>query len=200
MKIKFNQHNVTSTALSLTANQAKQKALSLAININDKEASLPSEKEADRKAIDSASIDVYTEKQVDNLVFESEDGSDRFEFAITPLIDPKRKKHLITTPINNGLHEIVELVNIRGWEISFRGILVDDENHNYPLNQVRALNAFFEKHKTAKAYHERLEVLGIQNIVFVDLSLPPIEGNADTQQFSILARSIQSPEVKLLEA
>ncbi|KXX70777.1 DUF6046 domain-containing protein [Flammeovirga sp. SJP92] len=176
MKYNFNQHNAQSTATTQSIKQVAKKASQL------------------------QKIEVFTEELVDNLVFEASDGSERFEFVETPLIDPRRKKHFITTPINSGKHEVVELVNMKSWEIAFKGLFVDSEKHHYPQAMVRSLTAFFEKHKTVKAYHQRLSVLGISEIFLYDLSFTSVLGNNDSQQYALLARSIQSPEITLLEA
>ncbi|GAA4825586.1 DUF6046 domain-containing protein [Algivirga pacifica] len=133
------------------------------------------------------------------LTLEAVDGSSRFVFQETPVINARRRKHIVVTEVNEGESEVVEVISMKGWELSFRGRLVDGDTHQYPDDQVRALNDFFEYNKNIKAYNEKLTALGIVDILLVDMDIPSEAGFVDTQEFTITARSVREPELNLLE-
>jgi hypothetical protein len=141
----------------------------------------------------------------DRVVFSEEESGLNYEFELPPLIDLELDKRLTVTSINDNdfivanvnYGEVVESWGSSNWDITFRGILVDMDNHKRPLDQLALLLKAFVVDKPIVATCNLFKTVGIREIITKKISLPNIEGFRDTQPFVITARSYAPAELLL---
>ncbi len=119
-------------------------------------------------------------------------------FATPPMLSLKRAKKLVITPIDNSDIEVVERYGTEPWEIAWRGLLIDMENHEFPIDKMEALNKIFEANREWTVASEILRKVGVDSIYIKDISFDFVEGFEDTISYTMTTRAIRSLEVKLL--
>ncbi len=148
--------------------------------------------------IGAAVVRVYPEPKEVKLSFETQSG-EKYKFDILPLVDFSKSKNIVSTDINDGEGEIIEIVSTKAWNINIKGKLIDQENHLRPEVQIRELTSFFKFNESVKVYSDLFEEKEISEILITDISLPSKEGFIDTQEFVINARSVTPLEISLLD-
>lgn len=119
-------------------------------------------------------------------------------FATPPMLSLKRAKKLVTTAINDSDIEVVERYGTEPWEITWRGLLIDMENHEFPLEKMETLNDIFEINGTWNVASEILQKLGIGAIYIKDIAIDFVEGFEDTISYSLTVRQIKPLEYQLV--
>jgi len=118
-------------------------------------------------------------------------------FATPPMLSMKRAKKLIITPIDNSDIEVIERYGTEPWEITWRGLLIDMENHEFPIDKMEALNKIFEANREWTVDSEILRKVGVETIYIRDISIDFVEGFEDTIAYTMTTRAIRSQEVQL---
>jgi len=118
-------------------------------------------------------------------------------FATPPMLSMKRAKKLISTPIDNSDIEVIERYGTEPWEITWRGLLIDMENHEFPIDKMEALNKIFEANREWTVDSEILRKVGVETIYIRDISIDFVEGFEDTIAYTMTTRAIRSQEVQL---
>lgn len=119
-------------------------------------------------------------------------------FATPPMLSLKRAKKLITTPIDNTDFEVVERYGTEPWEITWRGLLIDMENHEFPIDKMESINKVFEANREWIVDSEILRKVGVEAIYFKDISIDFVEGYEDTISYTMTSRAIRSLEMQLI--
>lgn len=119
-------------------------------------------------------------------------------FATPPMLSLKRAKKLVITPIDNSDIEVVERYGTEPWEITWRGLLIDMENHEFPIDKMEKLNDIFEVNGAWNVASEILQKLGIAAIYIKDISIDFVEGFEDTISYTLTARQIKPLEYQLI--
>lgn len=133
-----------------------------------------------------------------DVAFEAQDGT-MYLFELAPLVDFSKEKHIVTTDINDGKGEVVEIISTRAWVIDLQGVLIDSNTRTHPRQQIEELIALFEKNESFRVYGDLFEEKGISDVFFTGIGLPSETGKPDTQRFSLSARSVVPPEISLIE-
>jgi hypothetical protein len=111
-------------------------------------------------------------------------------FATPPIIELSRKKNLVITNIDNVNDvEIVERYNTEPWSINLKGLLIDMENHEFPLGKLKELNTIFEVNEPWDVACEILRAVGVNSLYIQDIKTGFVEGYEDTVSYNIDARS-----------
>jgi len=118
-------------------------------------------------------------------------------FATPPMLSMRRAKKLIITPIDNSDIEVIEHYGTEPWEITWRGLLIDMENHEFPIDKMEALNKIFEANREWTVDSEILRKVGVETIYIRDISIDFVEGFEDTIAYTMTTRAIRSQEVQL---
>lgn len=118
-------------------------------------------------------------------------------FATPPMLSMKRAKKLVVTPIDNSDIEVVERYGTEPWEITWRGLLIDMENHEFPIDKMEALNKIFEANHEWSVFSDILYKIGVDTIYIRDISIDFVEGFEDTIAYTMTTRAIRSQEVQL---
>ena len=118
-------------------------------------------------------------------------------FATPPMLSMKRSKRLAVTVIDNSDVEVVERYATEPWEITWRGLLIDMENHQFPLDRLELLNAIFETDKVLGVSSDILRRIGVLGIYIKDISVDFVEGFEDTIGYTLTARAIKTLEYQL---
>lgn len=131
-----------------------------------------------------------------------------YKFEIPPMVDLSIAKRLNITTINDaeidgeviGGGEVIESWGNEAYDITFRGLLVDMDNHIRPYDQIDQLVQFFQVNGIYEARESRLFNLAkITRIYVKSLSLPALEGFVDTQPFVIQARSYVAATLEITD-
>lgn len=120
-------------------------------------------------------------------------------FATPPMLSLKRAKRLVVTPIDNSDVEVVERYGTEPWEITWRGLLIDMENHDFPLDKMRRINEIFEFDGIWNVASEILNNLNIQSVYIRDVAIDFVEGFQDTVSYQFIMRSVKPLEYQLIK-
>jgi hypothetical protein len=119
-------------------------------------------------------------------------------FATPPMLSLKRSKKLTITPIDNSDIEVVERYATEPYEISWRGLLIDMENHEFPLGKMEQLNKVFEFNGVWNVASEILQAVGVEAIFIKDISFDFVEGYEDTISYTMTTRAMRPLEYQLI--
>lgn len=119
-------------------------------------------------------------------------------FATPPIISLKRSKRLIITPIDNSDIEVIERFNTEPYQVTFKGLLIDMEEHRFPLDKLETINDIFEVNSIWKVSSEILAAVRVDSIVIQDIDIEFVEGYEDTIAYNITARATKSIEYQLI--
>ncbi|MDR1459153.1 MAG: DUF6046 domain-containing protein [Bacteroidales bacterium] len=112
-------------------------------------------------------------------------------FATPPMIELSRKKNLVITHIDNTNDvEIVERYNTESWDIGLKGLLIDMENHEFPMQKLKELNEIFEVNDPWDVSSEILRAVGVYALYIKEIKIGFVEGFEDTVSYTINARGI----------
>lgn len=119
-------------------------------------------------------------------------------FATPPILSLRRAKNLVITPLDNSDIEVVERYSTEPYQITFRGLLIDMEDHNFPLDKLETINKIFEVNSTWKVSSEILAAVGVDSIIIQDINIEFVEGYEDTIAYTFVARATKSIEYQLI--
>ncbi|MDR2806259.1 MAG: DUF6046 domain-containing protein [Dysgonamonadaceae bacterium] len=120
-------------------------------------------------------------------------------FATPPMLSLKRSKKLIITPVNNSDTTVVERYTTEPYEITWRGLLIDMENHEFPLDKMEQMNKIFEVNGVWNVASEILQAVGVQSVFIKDLSFDFVEGYEDTISYTMTMQAIRPLEYDLIK-
>lgn len=120
-------------------------------------------------------------------------------YATPPLLNFIRKKNLIISQID-GVDdvEIVERYNTEPYDIDWRGLLIDMENHVFPLDKLQTLNEIFQYNGVWNVSGELFDKLGITAVYIQSVEIDFVEGYEDTIAYIFKMRAIKDLEYQLL--
>ncbi|WP_165020135.1 DUF6046 domain-containing protein [Dysgonomonas sp. ZJ279] len=119
-------------------------------------------------------------------------------FATPPILSLRRAKNLIITPLDNSDIEVIERYSTEPYQITFKGLLIDMEDHNFPLDKLETLNKIFEVNSIWKVSSEILAAVGVDSIIIQDINIEFVEGYEDTIAYTFVARATKSIEYQLI--
>ncbi|MBQ4278358.1 MAG: hypothetical protein IJC16_00195 [Rikenellaceae bacterium] len=121
-------------------------------------------------------------------------------FATDPLISVRESKEIVKT-VMPGLDGTVKEIIANGDDlITIRGILINEDNDDYPYEQVAELRALKERNESLKVENKLLNLcFGIDRLVIQTLDIEGVEGMQSMQTFVITAESDQDVELVITE-
>jgi len=119
-------------------------------------------------------------------------------FALPPIISLRRGKRLIITPVDNSDIEVIERFSTEPYQITLRGLLIDLDEHQFPLEKLEKINDIFEVNSIWKVSSEILLAVRVDSLVIQDIEIEFIEGFEDTIAYTITARATKSIEYQLI--
>ena len=136
-------------------------------------------------------------------------GSDIFLDALTldgwtlpvdPLISISASKTVVQTQMTGGVGPVIEEVAMEGYTIIIRGVLINEDNDDYPYDQVAKLNNLFTKMGGVKVQNDILNrCYGIDKIVIKSHSEPAEAGSQSMQAYTITAVSDRDVQLEIKE-
>ena len=119
-------------------------------------------------------------------------------FATPPMMSLSRKKRLTITPIDNTDIEVVERYATEPYSIEWRGLLIDMENHKFPLDKMAELNKIFQHNNVFDIDSEILQAVDVNSVFIQDVSFNFVEGYEDTIAYTMTLRAIRPLEYQLI--
>jgi hypothetical protein len=110
--------------------------------------------------------------------------------APPPIINCIQDKALIETDINGTDNVVVERWGTKPFEIRLRGVLVDIVNRTYPESLVKQLYSLFRYNNVVDVVGTQFFDKDIKTVYFTGIEFNPVQGYADTIQYTLIARSI----------
>lgn len=120
-------------------------------------------------------------------------------FAPPPMIDLKREKRVVITTLDNADAEVIERYTTSPYIITLRGLLVDTDNHTFPLDKLESINSIFEANKVWNASSRILGAVDVLAMVITGVDISFVEGFEDTVAYQINARATKSIEYQLIQ-
>lgn len=111
-------------------------------------------------------------------------------FAPPPMISWRKSKRNIVTQVDDTGGEVVERYSDGSWEVKLQGLIVDMQNHQFPLEKLEQLRKAFEVPDSFEVSGEIWQALGISDIYFDDVEIAGLAGFSDTVTYSLTAKSI----------
>lgn len=118
-------------------------------------------------------------------------------FATPPMFSLRRAKKLIITEIDNSDIEVVERYGTEPYEITWRGLLIDMDNHRFPLDKLDEINRIFEVNAEWNVSSQILNKVGVEAVYVKDLNIEFVEGYEDTVAYTMVTRAIKPLEYQL---
>lgn len=120
-------------------------------------------------------------------------------FATPPMLSFSRQKKLIVTSIDNVDDiEVVERYNTSPYDIDWKGLLIDMDNHTFPADKLKKLNEIFKFNGIWNVSSEIFDALEITAIYIQEVQIDFVEGFEDTIAYSFKMRAIKDLEYQLL--
>lgn len=119
-------------------------------------------------------------------------------FSTPPILSFKRSKKLVITPIDNSDIEVVERFSTEPYQITMKGLLIDMEEHQFPIDKLEKINDIFEVNSVWKVASEILSAIRVDSLVIQDIDIEFVEGFEDTIAYTIIARATKSIEYQLI--
>ena len=109
-------------------------------------------------------------------------------------------KTVVQTQLGDGRIPVIEEVAHNGLDVSIRGVLINEDNDDYPYDQVAQLNNLINKRGGLVVQNNILNrCYGIERIVIRNASLPGEEGMQSMQAFTISAVSDRDVQLEIRE-
>lgn len=120
-------------------------------------------------------------------------------YATPPMLGFSRQKKLIVTSIDNVDDiEVVERYNTAPYDIDWKGLLIDMENHSFPADKLKQLNQIFKHNGIWNVSSEIFDALEITAVYIQDIQIDFVEGFEDTIAYNFKMRAIKDLEYQLL--
>lgn len=120
-------------------------------------------------------------------------------FATPPMLSFSRQKKLIVTSIDNVDDiEVVERYNTAPYDIDWKGLLIDMDNHTFPADKLKQLNEIFKFNGIWNVSSEIFDALEITAVYIQEVQIDFVEGFEDTIAYSFKMRAIKDLEYQLL--
>ncbi|WP_407512856.1 DUF6046 domain-containing protein, partial [Elizabethkingia miricola] len=143
---------------------------------------------------------VYLEYNNKELKFSGMlEGDTSSVYAPPLMMNFTREKNLIETNVSGGDSVVIERWGTKPWNIDIRGILIDTETHNYPSDKIEKLCRFFDHNDIISVVGSQFDDKDIKSIYLKSVDITPVEGFADTIQFTLKASSINPVTYTLLK-
>jgi len=137
-------------------------------------------------------------------LFHDELGEVNLEMLVS--VDASRQKNIRTTIVNenqeSGLPqgEVVESYGWQPWNLTLKGILIDNESGQYPTDKVEQLRALGDIHDTFQIYSDYINRgLGIEEIYFTKIDIKRDPKFVNAQPFTLSAKSHTPVEALIIE-
>ncbi|BBQ08158.1 DUF6046 domain-containing protein [Elizabethkingia sp. HX WHF] len=127
------------------------------------------------------------------------EGDTSSVYAPPLMMNFTREKNLIETNVSGGDSVVIERWGTKPWNIDIRGILIDTETHNYPSDKIEKLCRFFDHNDIISVVGSQFDDKNIKSIYLKSVDITPVEGFADTIQFTLKASSINPVTYTLLK-
>lgn len=111
---------------------------------------------------------------------------ENFTFPVEPLISISGKKDVVVTK-RTGLMPVVEEVSMDSYQVSIKGVFINEDNDDYPYRNVRMLSAFLERKGSLKVTNKLLDLFSIYYLVITDFKCDGVEGHQSMQWYTIEA-------------
>ncbi|WP_407512846.1 DUF6046 domain-containing protein, partial [Elizabethkingia miricola] len=144
--------------------------------------------------------EVYLEYNNKELKFSGMlEGDTSSVYAPPLMMNFSREKNLIETNVSGGDSVVIERWGTKPWSIDIRGILIDTEAHNYPSEKIKELCRLFDYNDIISVVGRQFYEKDIKSIYLKSVDVTPVEGFADTIQFTLKASSINPVTYTLLK-
>lgn len=144
--------------------------------------------------------EVYLEYNNKELKFSGMlEGDTSSVYAPPLMMNFSREKNLIETNVSGGDSVVIERWGTKPWNIDIRGILIDTEAHNYPSEKIKELCRLFDYNDIISVVGRQFYEKDIKSIYLKSVDVTPVEGFADTIQFTLKASSINPVTYTLLK-
>lgn len=125
---------------------------------------------------------------------------DGWTFPVDPLISVSGANTIVQTQMSDGAGPVVEEVASEGYLLTIRGMLINEDNDDYPFDQVARLHNMRSKMGGLEIKNNIINrCYGIDRIVIRNLMVPAEEGVQSMQAFTITAVSDRDVQLELKE-
>jgi len=102
-----------------------------------------------------------------------------------PVISISGKKTIVETPLagNSRRGTVKELINTEDYEIKIKGVIINEKDDAYPLDEVAKLVKLFELNKSILIVNMLTDRLEITQVVIRSLDLPEMVGVQNAQSY-----------------
>ena len=117
------------------------------------------------------------------------------QLSATTLVDFRRSKNIVTTPINGGSGTVKEMWSFEDWQIKIYGILFPT-NEDLEL-QLQDLLVYEQITDAINVKSYMFEKLGIHQIIIKDINLPQVKGSTRMIPFTLNCEAVEPVELIL---
>ncbi len=125
----------------------------------------------------------------------------KIEFAVNdnflappPIVDFSRDKYVLELDVDRSNHTVIEDYGNRAYNFTLRGLLIDANEHQFPIKQLKKAHEMFQADGTYKIVSDIFNCLEIYEVIFKKVKIGFIEGYIDTIKYNIQGVSIRAAE------
>lgn len=125
--------------------------------------------------------------------------ADEYQLPCEPTVAVFGTKNVIETYLNRGerTQNVLEEINLDNYKVRIRGVIYNADDDRYPEEEVRKINAIYEKPGSRTIKSEMLSLLGITKVAIVRITWPELPGYPGAQPYELDCLSDQDFELSI---
>lgn len=122
-----------------------------------------------------------------------------YEFALDALVSITGGKTVLKTQVSGLDGTVKEIISNNDYQIEIRGIIINEENDEYPEQEVASIRNMLEANVTQKIEGDIFKIFNINQMVVEKWSLPGEAGGQNYQAYQISGVSDRPVELTLMD-
>lgn len=102
-----------------------------------------------------------------------------------PLITINGVNTIIKTPLTGVKGSVKEFINTEDYQISIKGLIINEESDDLPEEMVRSIRTICEKRQSVDIENRLLTLFDIHQVAIETFSFPGVEGYQNIQAYEI---------------
>jgi hypothetical protein len=106
-------------------------------------------------------------------------------------------KRIVETEFDGNDGAFLELFTLNNYEVEISGILVSENDDEYPEELVRKVRSIYEKRKSVKAVNSLLSIYNISQLAILSCDFRIVPGEYGMQAFTLKCKSDKTFQLEL---
>jgi hypothetical protein len=110
-----------------------------------------------------------------------------WQLPLEPYMSISGSKKIVRTSLagNTRRGSVKEIINTNDYQITLRGVLLNETSNNYPFDDVERLKDLFEVNEAVQIVNALTKALAVENVVITGFKLPEMIGTPNAQAYEL---------------